>query len=60
MSVFNIPPMTQAAGDGRYARTVNGVEPDASGNITIGGGGEGGLTLLEDPPGSGLFTIVGV
>lgn len=58
MGVFDVPAMTQAAGDRRYARTVNGVAPDEDGNVTIAGG-VGGLSLVEDPPGSGLYTITG-
>lgn len=36
---------TQAEGDARYVRTVNGQAPDGTGNVTVAGGGSGGSNL---------------
>ncbi len=59
MGVFDVPALSQAAGDQRYLRSVNGVAPDEDGNVVVSGGGSGGLSLVEDPPGSGLYMITG-
>lgn len=41
--------LDRAAGDGRYVRTVNGVGPDAGGNVGVSGGGGGaGLAGVTD------------
>lgn len=41
----------------KIVRTVNGIEPDAEGNVTISGGGSP-TTLTEDPAGSGAHKEV--
>lgn len=40
--------LTQVQADVRYVRTVNGIAPDASGNVVVSGGG-GGTEPISDP-----------